>query len=305
MVTSILLVIGNLDPQGGLAIYSDPFSQFVGQIRTMFLLASAQALAVGFVASHQLMTQGTKPEGKGWAFLGVHALYLTCSLILFLVQMFTRNIPTGITSRSVMMLYSILVSGHTIISALQVRKILVVEHARTGKYAEGIYKLTRLVVLVFILVIIGNSTMAVTMRKTVDLVQTTHTFPEETDIKFSAFNIFSDFASVVSLAALITGSWKVSVAPNTKNGSGDRRTTRGSTTTSGRKSTPKLTSRDASEPASDTEAGPPMEVNSNNPIQLAELPPSPIAASREKLGHDEDGSAERRKKLGDYQELDV
>lgn len=289
----------------------------------MFLLSSAQALAVGFVASHQLMTQGTKEEGKGWLFLGAHAVYILSALILFLTQMFTRNIPIGIASRTFMCVYSIIVSAHTIISAIQVRKILVEEHARTGKYAEGIYKLTRLVVLVIVLVIIGNATMMVTMRKTIDMLQTTHTYPDEKVVTFSGFNIFSDFAGLMALTALITGSWKVQVGPP-KSGS-SRRTTRGSTTTSGRKSTPKLASRELSDPASDTEPEAPSSV-----IPTIELPPSPVPTEAQRhelatfavpvktevrqflpdgtdaeLGFDEDSSSKRRRKLGSYQELEV
>lgn len=251
-VACILHIVGNIDPQGGFGVYHNAESLLIGNIRSVCLVASARALAAGFVASYQLMTTGPQSSsGKfspGAILLIQHAVFLFLGCILFFFLL-TKNAWVSVAVKFFVSFYSIVVSSQVIIGTYKVRRILMEEHKRTGKYSEGIYKLTRLFWLVLFLVVVGNASIYTGMSATIQNARTTGLIAEEGGT-FSTFHVVSDFAGLIALGALILGSWKVDRgAPKT---GVSKRTTRSSTTAGSqdKKSTPKIQSRELHEDAS-------------------------------------------------------
>lgn len=249
-IACLLHIVGNIDPQGGFGLYNSSWSLLIGNVRSVCLIASARALAAGFVASYQLMTVGPQTAQKkfssGMYLVIQHAILLCLGCILFFFLL-TQNAWVSVAVKFFVSFYSIVVSLQVIISTYRVRRILVEEHKRTGKYSEGIYKLTRLFVLVTVLVLVGNASIYTGMSSTIENARTTGLIAEEGQT-FSTFHIVSDFAGLIALGALILGSWKIHTSSATKT-AGSKRTA-GSSTTGGsqdKKSTPKLHSREVHE----------------------------------------------------------
>jgi hypothetical protein len=317
-VASLLQVVGNVDPQGGLGVYSQAFITFCGQVRSMFLISSAQALAVGFLESYQIITQGSKPHpARNLILITVHVIFITVAFGIFLTQMITRSASVGIAAKFFVSLYSLVVGGQVVVSALRVRKILVDEHKRVDKYSDAIYKLTRLIFLVTVLVGVGNGTLYVGLTKIFEMAKTTNVLPDEKHA-FETFHIFSDFSGLAALTALITGSWKV----QSKKGGGSKRSTRGSTLVSSRKSTAKLPSRELAPEEATSELSPPSPptvalvppilteaqhrelASYDSPVKVEERKLWPVGtnAEQDQPADEEDNSSKRRRKQG-YQDL--
>jgi hypothetical protein len=208
-VACLLFLIISLDSQGGLSFYSQATLLFLGNVKGMFLIASARALAAGFVDSHKLMTKGPQGPGAGWVLLVVHGVFLTLSIIFFAVLHATRNPWLGMSARCMICLYSLVVGAQVIVSAAQVRCILVAEHAKTGKYADGIRKLNRLMVLVAIILIIGNVPTFVGLSDAVAFAETNAVLAAG-PMPFKTMHILSDFTSLLTHSMLLLGAWSTS-----------------------------------------------------------------------------------------------
>lgn len=252
---SIWQVIGFIDGQGGLGVYSQAFILFVSNVRSVLLFAACRTLASSFIASYQLMTQGPTSRVSTNLQLAIgYAIIMGFGLILFFVLLATGNAWVAIVSRFFLSGLSVLVSTQIVSSSWKVRKILVDEHKRTQKYSEGIKKLTRLIVLVCLVFVVGNMSLYVGLTTVIDTAKTVGVLSEAQPLSFSYFRIFSDVVGLVTVAALIMGSWKIK--PSTSKSGGSKgskdskgsktqpqRTTRSSTTAG--KSSPKGTSRES------------------------------------------------------------
>lgn len=225
-----------LDSQGGLEIYSQSSVLFFGNIKTILLLASARALAAGFVDSHKLMTTGTQSRGSSpvtdVSFYITHGVFVACACILFIALLVSRNTWLAFAARCVISFYSIIVGVQVVVSTLKVRRVLVEENSRTGKYVEGIRKLNRLAISVVILLIVGNTSLFIGFSGAVSLALSQSQLVE-TPRPFSYFHIFSDFTGLIAPAALIMGAWNVGRGKGQKRSS-SRKSTALSTETSKR-----------------------------------------------------------------------
>lgn len=112
-------------------------------------------------------------------------------------------------------LYSIFVGLQVIISAYNVRKILLAESKLTGRYKMGIKKLTRVIVLVVCVEVIGNASLFTGIANNVQTALEYEQFSEEPrpfDLNYIAMH----FSTLVAIWAVMLGGWKISeVAANT------------------------------------------------------------------------------------------
>jgi len=197
-----------------LDLYSQAGILFLGNIKSFLLIASARALAAGFVDSHNLMTAGKTKSGSFETETAVNIILILIGLTLFIVLAATRYTWLSVAAKSAISLYSIVVCIQVIVSTTRVRRILVEENQRTGNYAEGIRKLTRLIILVFVLLILGNVAIVVGLSSDATLART-QSIMSETKSPFSGSRILGDISGLIAVAALLMGSWHTKVGQTT------------------------------------------------------------------------------------------
>jgi hypothetical protein len=202
----LLYLVISLDSQGGLGFYSQSTLLFLGNVKGFLLIASARALAAGFVDSHKLMTKGPQGPPMGLILLVVHGIFLTLSFVLCIVLLVTRDTWLAVAMRGLLSFYSIVVGVQVVTSTHKVRSILVEEHKRTAKYGDGIRKLTRLLILVSVLLIAANIAIFVGLEGSVNLARAQSQLAEE-QRSFQAMHIFTDFTSFLAPVALLLGAW--------------------------------------------------------------------------------------------------
>lgn len=307
---SVCVLVGNIDSQGGHGLYSQAFLFFVGNMRSVFLIASARALAAGFVASYALIIQGSKSTfATNSRLLVSHCLVLTISSAIFLALWITRNAWLALGSRIFISAYSLVVGGQVVVSALKVRKILIEEHARVGKYADGINKLTRLTAFAIVLVFAGNLSIYILLPATIQYGKTTGVMPEQNPQEFDAFHIFADFSGLISISVLVLGSWKV--GPAAAKSGGSKKTTRSSTTVSAPSQTtnPKLPGSTSEEAKSEilhaslAPGSPAYEEHKDDNSSKRKV--KPVDAEAPSSPPEDNSSHKRRMKLGGYQEIEA
>lgn len=304
IIPVILQVVGSIDPQGGLGLYSPALILFFSQVRSCFLLAATRALAAGFVASHQLVTQGPQEVSKSTRLVATHSTFVVVSCVLFIVVCITRNQWSGVVAKSLISFYSIIVGVQIFVSAYNMRQILIDENKRTGKYTEGIRKLTRLLVLVAVLLLIGNISLWVGLVGNIQDAMTTELYPQHATGNFSIFHIVSDFTGVVSLAALIMGGWKLRSDPHKDS---RKTTTRSSTPPSpspvmrGRGNSAQAYRTTGSITSMPSATAVELSRTETTPLEDIEAKPNDIPPAKP-IPTDEDAN---NRKQGDYQELGI
>lgn len=209
LVACLLAFIGHVDGQGGLGIYGQAFVLFITNARVLLILASASAIASGFLSSYQLMTQGPQlPSQRVYEFV-IHGGLNALGVILCIALFATRIAWLGVTVKLYISIVSLIQGLNIVVSTLKVRKCLVEEHARTAKYENGIKKLNRLLIFVCVLLVIGNFSILYSVPKDIALANLHPLLPHEAPLVFSSYHILSDCVTLACLAALISGSWKV------------------------------------------------------------------------------------------------
>lgn len=207
-LAGIILLIASLDSQGGLGLYSQAVVLFLTNVKGFILIAAGRALAAGFVDSHKLMTKGPQGPPLGLILLVAHSMFLVVAIALSTVLMVTRDTWIAVAMRCLLSLYSIVVGVQVVTSTLKVRTILVDEHARTGKYVDGIRKLNRLATLVVVLLLVSNISIFVALGPAVNLAKNQSQLSEEQP-PFLLDHIAADLTSLFAQVALLLGSWSV------------------------------------------------------------------------------------------------
>jgi hypothetical protein len=208
-VACLLFVIQCIDSQSGLGLYSQSAVMFLGDVKGFIIIASARALAAGFVDSHKLMTKGPQGPPLGLILLVVHGIFMLFGITFFLVLLITRDSWCAVAARVLFSAYSLIVGAQVISSAWKVRSILIEENGRTGKYADGIRKLTRLIVLIIVILILGNAAIMIGLANDVDFAKR-QSLLFEGQRPFQLMHIFSDFIGLLSIFALLMGAWSTS-----------------------------------------------------------------------------------------------
>jgi len=223
-VASILFVIQSIDSQGGLGIFSQAAILFLGNVKGFCQIASARALAAGFVDSHKLMTKGPQGPPMGLILFVVHGILMLFAITFFLVLFVTRNTWCSVAARCFFSLYSLVVGAQVIVSAWKVRSILVEEMGRTGKYGSGIQKLTRLILLVIVILAAGNASLFMLLSSDIDLAKKQSQLSEGQG-PFVPLHIFGDFTSLLTSSMLLLGAWSTSQKVATTPSSRSRKST--------------------------------------------------------------------------------
>jgi hypothetical protein len=207
-VACVLFVIMCVDSQCGLGFYSQSTLLCFGNMKGFFLIASARAMAAGFVESYKLITKGPEGPQTGKVLLIEHAIFVSCAVVLCLVLLGTRNPWLALVVRCTASLYSIVVGIQVIVSTLKVRSILVEENKRAAKYADGIKKLNRFLILVFIVLLAGNISIFLGLDAAVNLARTQSHISEEVG-PFQSMHIVNDVTTSLTHAALLLGAWSI------------------------------------------------------------------------------------------------
>jgi hypothetical protein len=203
---SLIICIVSIDSQGGLGIYSQASVLFLLNIKSFLLIASAFTLAVGFVESHKLMTIGPAQEFSRQLF--IHIVLLALGLILFIVLALTHYSWLNVVAKISIAAYSVVVSVQVITSTVRVRRVLMEEHKRNGNYAVGIRKLTRLIILVVAIMILGNVAIVVGLASDIALAQT-NLLLSESKPPFVGSRILGDASGLIAVSALLMGAWNI------------------------------------------------------------------------------------------------
>lgn len=212
----ILLCVMNFDSAGGLGFYSLSSVRFLANMKDVITIASASALATSFLEGYKIMVRLEKQSDMGKILFIGHSIFLILTLILFIILAFTRLIWLSVASRIFVSAYSIIVATQIIHSSMCVRSVLKKEQKLDSrKYVHAARRLTRLLVLVFVLVILGNIGIFIAIAEDMELAHTLTYLPTAPD-PFDPFQLVNDFASLFAPGMLIMGAWKTSTSRGTK-----------------------------------------------------------------------------------------
>lgn len=203
-------VVNAIDPQAGLGAFSQSFTFFLRNMKTMLLIASGRALAAAFVGSYEVIVSNGVARPRNIRALIVHAIFFVLAAPIFVALFATRLLWLGVVAEILILMYTVLVGVQIIGSAHKVRTLL------GDRYKTAIQKLTRVIVLTSILLIVGVLFLFIMIAVVVDAAMTSSEFPEN-HLPFDYSYLVIHFSSLGAIVAVLIGSWKISEVGSTTN----------------------------------------------------------------------------------------
>lgn len=206
----VLLVMTNFDPAAGLGIYTTSSMSFINDTTAFIQMASGSALAASFLEGYQLMVMSTEgPPYTTICLFVMHTTFFLVGLLIFGYCAISRNAAAAVFSRIVMAIYSIAVCLQILYSAAKIRNLLAKELKKSGKYATAVRKLTRLMLVIIFLLVIGNIVNGIVMARNMEEAERTPKLAIVNEPAFNPQHLLTDITSLVTPALLLMGGWRV------------------------------------------------------------------------------------------------
>lgn len=205
----VLLCMTNFDPAAGLDVYTSASISFLNDITAFIQIAAGSALAASFLEGYRLMVMTNKgPPYTAICLFIMHTVFMLVGLLIFGYCAITRNAWAAVFSRITMAIYSLAVCIQIFYSAAKVRNLLNKEFKRNGKYGVAVRKLTRLIVAIFLLLVVGNIGNGIVLSRNMEEARDNPKLAIPAPI-FNPQHLLTDLTSLVTPALLLVGGWRV------------------------------------------------------------------------------------------------